>query len=101
MPVEKFSISLPQELAQELDQLAREAHVSRSSLVREATARYVASRTADAEAERRRAGVVSAVAGFDEVASLWGEDERLGIQYIADIRDFNESSGGPEGPGGE
>ena len=92
MPVEKLSISLPRELALQLDQLAHEVGVSRSSLVREATERYVASRAADAEAERRRARVDSAVAGFDEVALAWGEDERQGVEYLADIRDTGEAS---------
>jgi predicted transcriptional regulator len=98
MPVEKISISLPQELAQRLDELAKESGVSRSSLVQEAVARYVASRTADAEAERRHASVDRAIAGLDEVASAWGEDERQGVEYLADIRDTGARADGSEGP---
>ena len=97
MPVEKLSISLPQGLAPQLDQLADEDGVSRSSLVREATARYVASRTADAEAEHRRARVDGAIVGLDEVA-LWGEDERQGVEYLADVRDVGEASDEATGP---
>ena len=56
MPVEKLSISLPEGLAQQLDALAKEDGVTRSSLVQEATARYVASRASDSagEASSRR-----------------------------------------------
>lgn len=101
MPVEKLSISLPDGLARQLDELAKEDCVTRSSLVREATARYVASRASDAQARRRRAGVERAVAGFDEVASLWGEDERAGIEYLADVRDDQGTSTQLNGSDGE
>ena len=101
MPVEKLSISLPQDLARRLDELAEEAGVSRSSLVQEATARFIASKAADAEATRRRNGVAAALAGFDEVATSWGEDGRPGIEYLADIRDTDGPSGGTGGPGHE
>ena len=86
MTVEKLSISLPDDLARRLNDLAAEDGVTRSSLVREATARYVASRASEAETARRRAGVDAAVAGFDEVAALWGDDERPGVAYLADVR---------------
>lgn len=101
MPVEKLSISLPDELARQLDDLAEEDGVSRSSLIREATARYVASRASDAEANRRRVGVDHAIAGFDEVALLWGEDERAGIEYLADVRDAPGTPSEPEDSDGE
>ena len=101
MPVEKLSISLPDGLARQLDVLAEEDGVTRSSLVREATARYVASRASDAEAKRRRAGVERAVAGFDEVASLWGEDDRPGVEYLADVRGAADTLHEPDGSDGE
>jgi predicted transcriptional regulator len=100
MPVEKLSISLPEGLARQLDELAEEDGVTRSSLVREATARYLASRASDAEAKRRRAGAERAVAGFDEVASLWGEDDRPGVEYLADVRGAAGTPHEPEGPAG-
>ena len=101
MPVKKLSISLRQDLARRLDEMAEEAGVSRSSLVQEATARYIASNAADAEATRRRDGVDAALAGFDEVAASWGEDSRPGIEYLADIRGTGGPSGGTDGPGHE
>lgn len=101
MPVEKLSISLPGGLARQLDDLAEEDGVTRSSLVREATARYVASRASDAEAKRRRASAERAIAGFDEVAALWGEDERAGVEYLADVRGVTGASYEPAGSEGE
>ncbi len=101
MPVEKLSISLPESLAHQLDELAAEDGVTRSALVREATARYVSSRASDAEARRHRAGVERAVAGFDEVASLWGEDDRPALEYLADVRGAAAAPNEPEGPAGE
>ena len=101
MAVEKFSISLPRGLAEQLDELARTDGSTRSSLIREATARYVTSRTADAEAQRHRASVGDALEGFDEVASLWGDDDRPGVEYLADIRDTAGPGARPEGPSGE
>lgn len=101
MPVEKLSISLPEGLAHQLDQLAEADGVTRSFLVREATERYVVARASDAEAGRRRAGVDRAVAGFDEVVSLWGQDERSGVEYLADVRGAAGESPEPEGPAGE
>lgn len=92
MAVEKLSISLPKGLAEQLDTLAEADGVTRSSLVREATARYVATRAADAESQRRRASIDAAVSGFDEAAALWGEDDRQSVEYLADIRDAGRSS---------
>jgi predicted transcriptional regulator len=97
MPVEKFSVSLPQELTRQLDELAEATGASRSSLVREATARYVASRAAAAESDRRSASVSTALAGFDEVAAVWGDDGRQGVEYLADIRDLDGEPGESEG----
>ncbi len=97
MPVEKLSISLPEGLAHQLDALAAEDGVTRSYLLREATARYVASRATDAEAARRHAAVDRAVAGFDEVASLWGEDDRPGVEYLSDVRGDAEAPREPAG----
>lgn len=101
MSVEKLSISLPRGLAEQLDELARADGSTRSSLIREATARYVTSRTADAESQRRRASVDAAVAGFDEVASLWGQDDRQGVEYLAELRDDAGPPDSPEGARGE
>ena len=92
MAVEKLSVSLPARLAARIDEFALQAGVSRSSLIREAAARYVASRdAADAELARR-AQVDAALAGFDEVAGAWGADQRSGASYLDEIRSVADAS---------
>lgn len=87
MPVEKLSISLPAPLAGRIDALAEEAGISRSALIQEAAAEYVASRDA-VDAERARRGQVgAALTGFDEIADAWGADDRPGLQYLDDLRE--------------
>jgi predicted transcriptional regulator len=101
MPVEKLSISLPEELVHQLDELAAQDGVTRSALLREATARYVTSRASVEEEERRQASINRAVAGFDEAALLWGEDDRPGVEYLADVRCAPATPREPEGSAGE
>jgi predicted transcriptional regulator len=86
MASDKFSISLPSELAAELEALARRDGVSRSSVVQEASARYVAERKTLEKDQLRRASVDVALTGFDEIASTWGDDSLRGIDYLAELR---------------
>jgi predicted transcriptional regulator len=83
---DKFSISLPSDLAAELEALARRDGVSRSSVVQEASARYIADRKSLDRDQVRRASVEAALAGFDEIASAWGDDPRQGTDYLAELR---------------
>ena len=86
MSCDKFSISLPSDLAAELEALARKDGVSRSSVVQEASARYVADRKSLKKDQFRRASVDAALTGFNEIASAWGADQRQGIDYLAELR---------------
>lgn len=92
MPAEKISISLPQSLAGRIDELAAHDGVTRSFLIQEAAAQYVASREAVERHASIRASIASAIAGFDEIARNWGEDERSVLDYLAEIR--GEVTGG-------
>lgn len=65
----KVNVSLPDELLREVDALASEIGESRSGLVREATARYVAEVRARQEAERRREEIENAKRLMRSVAS--------------------------------
>lgn len=86
MAVDKFSISLPQELVSDVDALAREDGLTRSGVIREATAEYVAARkSAGYEAARQRR-VAAAIEGFDAIAAEWGADSVSGIDYLVGIR---------------
>lgn len=86
MPVEKLSISLPDTLAASIDRYAAHDGVTRSFLIQEAAARYVAVRDAAGREQARRDSVDAALEGFDEIAREWGEDSRRGVDYLADIR---------------
>jgi predicted transcriptional regulator len=86
VPVDKFSISLPEELASEVDAIAEADGLSRSAVIREATADYVAARrSADYEA-RRRETVDRAIAGFEDMARRWTGDSKRGLTYLDEIR---------------
>ena len=99
MSVEKLSVSLPDVLAGRIDELAELDGVSRSAVIQEAAAQYVASRDAAVREVRRRAGVDDALAGFDEIAASWGADDRSGIEYLADVRG-ESAAGWPAGEAG-
>ncbi len=86
MPVDKFSVSLPQDLADSLEEIAREEGVSRSAVVREAASTYVAARAAAAQAAERERRVASAFDAFERIARTWGDDARSGLDYLAEMR---------------
>lgn len=86
MAVDKFSISLPEALLAELDDLADADGLTRSAVIREAAADYVATRKAELGARRRRERVGRAIGGFRAISEQWGDDRQPGVQYIRDLR---------------
>lgn len=98
MAVEKFSISLPRDLTEELDDLARARGVTRSALIREAAAEYVTSRESAARETERKRRVARSLAGFDAIAASWGAEERSAAELLAEIRG---ETGGDSGDGRE
>jgi metal-responsive CopG/Arc/MetJ family transcriptional regulator len=68
----KVNVSLPDELLAEVDEIARELDRSRSGLVQEATARYVARVREEREEAQRRADIAEAMAGMREIAEKIG-----------------------------
>lgn len=64
----KVNVSLPDELLDDLDALTSELGSSRSGLVREATARYVAELRAEQAARERETEIRSARAGMRVLA---------------------------------
>jgi predicted transcriptional regulator len=86
MAVDKFSISLPADLLVAVDDIAQADGLSRSGVIREATAAYVTARASAAyEAERTRR-VGEALEGFDEVAAGWGADDRSSLELLRELR---------------
>ena len=64
----KINISLPNQLLDEIDSLSAELHRSRSGLVAEASARYVAEIRAERAERERREQIANAMKGMREIA---------------------------------
>ena len=86
MPVEKFSISLPGDLVIEVDAIASAEGLSRSAVIRDATAAYVTRRQSAAGEMARRSQLDEALAGFDAVAQSWGPDSTDSLGYLRLVR---------------
>ena len=90
----KINVSLPDELLRELDELAAELHRSRSGLVAEASARYVAELEAQRVARQRRsARSMTALRLARDVA----EDVPPGPDTTQLIREDRDSGHGKDG----
>lgn len=86
MPVEKFSVSLPEDLVRDLDEIAAVDGLTRSAVIREVAAEYVAARKSGEYEAARRARVDCAIAGFDDIAATWGEDDESGLHRLRQLR---------------
>jgi metal-responsive CopG/Arc/MetJ family transcriptional regulator len=64
----KVNVSLPDDLLEDVDALAAELHRSRSGLVQEATARYVAEAHAERAKLERTERIEAAISGMREIA---------------------------------
>lgn len=64
----KINVSIPDDLLEQVDELAHDLARSRSGLVAEATERYVASVKADRAAREREARIRAAMASAREIA---------------------------------
>jgi metal-responsive CopG/Arc/MetJ family transcriptional regulator len=68
----KLNISMPQELLEEIDAEASVLGLTRSGLIQEASARYVASARQDREAEVRRLRIEEAAARMRRIGVEFG-----------------------------
>lgn len=87
MAVEKFSISLPEELVADLDEFADQDALTRSGLIREVVAQYVSQRRSATYEEERHARIARAIEGFERLAREWGPDERSSLELLHEIRE--------------
>jgi metal-responsive CopG/Arc/MetJ family transcriptional regulator len=88
--VTKLNISMPQELLDEIDAEADELGLTRSGLIQEAAARYIAGARGDREAERKRLRVESAanrMRAIGERCGLTGD----AAQIVAETRAAEDS----------
>lgn len=93
MAVEKFSISLPEELVADLDEFAGQDALTRSGLIREVVSDYVSRRRSAAYEEERHARVTRAIEGFRRIAEEWGPDERSSLDLLHEMREAEEGLG--------
>lgn len=84
--VSKFTISLPEELLAEIDVEAEASGLSRSAVIREASATYLQQRREhDALTERRRRGE-RAMAIMRDIAQTPARDDRPTLEILREIR---------------
>jgi len=95
MAVDKFSISLPGSLTRDIDEIASSEGSTRSAVIREAAAAYVASRRSAVYEQARRDRIDQALAGFAEVAAGWGADERTSLDYLRELRGESDQPPAP------
>ena len=86
MTVDKITVSLPEELVRAIDRLSADEGVSRSAIVREASARYVTECRTAAEAERRRGAADEAIAALKELRLLATVDDRPTLEILRELR---------------
>ncbi|MDO8963420.1 MAG: ribbon-helix-helix protein, CopG family [Coriobacteriia bacterium] len=71
----KVNVSIPDELLEQVDAIAADLHRSRSGLVQEATAQYVARVQDERAREERRESIERAIAGARALAELIPDGE--------------------------
>jgi metal-responsive CopG/Arc/MetJ family transcriptional regulator len=89
----KINVSLPDELLEEIDELAEELHRSRSGLVAEASSRYIAELQAERAARQRRSEIEEAIRLARQVAAEVPSGRDM-TELIREDRDHGHSEGG-------
>jgi predicted transcriptional regulator len=95
----RVTVTLPDEVLVLLDEIAESEGVSRSDVVREASARYVVSRSAEASAKARATAVEEGLTWLGEVASREKADARASLELLRELRGSDvEAFGRPIDP---
>ncbi|MDP2182992.1 MAG: ribbon-helix-helix protein, CopG family [Actinomycetota bacterium] len=82
----RFTVFLPDELLAQIDSVAESADRSRSSVIREASAHYLAhARSAEADA-RRKSAVEESLELFEELAQKSSLDGRPSLEILREAR---------------
>ena len=98
--VVRVTVTLPQALLSELDEIANDEGVTRSDVVREAARGYVTSRSAASEARERQRAVREGLAWLEDVARRTESDERDSLDVLREIRGTRDMTGAPIRPEG-
>lgn len=91
---ERITITLPDGLVADLDSIAERRGMSRSGVIREASARYVAGVTAKDAAVRRRGATDELLAFLEGLRDLPPLDDRPVLEVLREVR-----KGAPERSG--
>jgi predicted transcriptional regulator len=93
---ERITISLPADLVDEIDGIASASGASRSAVIREASARYVADVQRSAIDARREAAVDDTLAFLEKLRQAPVLDERPVVDILRELRGTLETE--PERP---
>lgn len=89
----KVTISLPDELLEQLDAEARELGVARSELVQESLATYLGKTAEERQADARRARMLWALEQMETFAEgRTVHDDRLSLEILREIRETDDSA---------
>jgi predicted transcriptional regulator len=94
---DRITITLPDGLVEELDRLAVEAGTSRSGIIREASASYVAEKRTTERDRARLAAVEATLTLFEQMRRMPPLDDRPVLEILREIRGPLESDTRPEG----
>jgi predicted transcriptional regulator len=83
---DRITITLPDGLVEELDQLAAASHTSRSGVIREASEVYVATRRSQQKDAELRAAVDETLAFFEEMRRTPPLDNRPSLEILRELR---------------
>jgi predicted transcriptional regulator len=90
--VKKVTVSLPDELLDQLDAEAEALGLSRSGIVQEASAHYLTHTSEERDVEQRRARAARVTAGFAAVQAMPLIDGRPGLDILREMRDTDDSA---------
>ncbi len=96
--VVRVTVTLPEALLSELDEIASDEGVTRSDVVREAARGYVTSRSAASEARERGAAVREGLSWLEDVARRTDSDARDSLDVLREIRGTRDMTGAPIPP---
>jgi predicted transcriptional regulator len=94
---DRITITLPDGLVEELDRLAVEAGTSRSGIIREASASYVAERRTAERDRARVAAVDDTLALFERMRRTPPLDDRPVLEVLREMRGPLGKDTGPTG----
>lgn len=90
----KLNISMPQELLEVIDEEANALGLTRSGLIQEASARYVAASREDRDAEIRRLRIERAIKRMGEIGAQLGLQGKDAAELVHQARAAEDSRRG-------